>query len=359
MNIGIPKELRAYEYRVGLTPAGVKLLTQHGHICYVEHDAGLGAGFNDKEYEQAGASIVYTPHEAFGRADLLLKVSRPTLEEIQWLRPGATLAGFLHLGSTRQDQVEALLANQISSLAYELITLPDGTAPIRQPLSQIGGRLVGQIGAGLLQNNQGGKGILLGGMPGVPPADVVILGAGIVGAWAAQSMLGMNAHVTLLDNNLDALEQIYSKLPGVVTMLSNPMNILRAIAYADIVVGAVLVPGEAPPILITREMLRSMKTRSVLMDISIDEGGCFETSRPTTLEHPTFIEEGMIHYCVPNIPSIVARTATYAFQNAAFPYILELANKNIDLVAQSNPAIRAAIVTHHGELKPFRSTVSG
>ncbi len=351
MNIGIPKETRSFEYRVGLTPAGVQMLIRQGHICYVEHDAGLGAGFSDKEYEQAGGRIAYTPHEVFGRADLLLKFARPTLEEIEWLRSGTTLAGFLHLGSTRQDKVEALLANEITAIAYETITLPDGTVPIRRPLSQIGGRLTAQIGALLLQNNAGGKGILLGGAPGVPPAEVVILGAGTVGTWAVQAMLGMNAHVTVLDSELNALQHLYEQAPAAVTKISNPVNIARSIAFADIVIGAVFVPGERPPILITREMLHGMKPRSVIMDISIDEGGCLETSRPTTHAHPTYIEEGMIHYCVPNIPSVVARTATYAFLNAAFPYILAMANKGVERAIAEDPALELGVNTYHGNLR--------
>ena len=217
--------------------------------------------------------------------------------------------------------------------------LPDGTVPIRKPLSQIGGILAAQIGATLLQNNSGGKGILIGGMPGVPPAEVVIIGAGMAGTCAAQAFVGMGAHVTVLDTNLNALEAIHDALPCVVTMISNPINIERACAYADIVVGAVLVPGEHPPIVVTREMVRAMKPRSVIMDISIDEGGCVETSRPTTNEKPTFIEEGVIHYCVPNMPSVVARTSTYAFLNAALPFILELVTKGIDQAIAENPAI--------------------
>jgi alanine dehydrogenase len=350
MNIGIPKERRAFEYRVGLFPAGVRLLSQMGHTVYVEHEAGLEAGFSDQEYMQAGAKVAYTPHEVFGRADLLLKVARPLTEEIEWLRPGTALAGLLHLGSARQEKIEKLLDNEITAIAYEQITLPDGTVPIRKPLSQIGGILAAQIGARLLQNNAGGKGILLGGMPGVPPAEVVILGAGIAGAVAAKAFLGMGAHLTVLDSNINALEMIFDSLPGAVTMISNSINITRACSYADILVGAVLVPGERTPILVTREMVRQMKPRSVVMDISIDEGGCFETSRPTTNEKPTFIEEGVIHYCVPNMPSVVSRTSTYAFLNAAMPYIIELVTKGIDQAIESNPSIAHGVSTHRGKI---------
>jgi alanine dehydrogenase len=351
MNIGIPKERRPFEYRVGLTPAGVQMLSRHGHICYVEHDAGLGAGFSDPDYEQAGARLVYSPHEVFGRSDLLLKVARPMLEEIEWLRPGTAIAGLLHLSSARRDKIDLLVQNEITAVAYELIQLDNGTVPVRRPLSEIGGRLAAQIGARLLQNNAGGKGILLGGIAGVPPAEVVIVGAGIVGSNATESFLEMGAHVTVLDTDMNALKRIYDRYRGVVTMVYNALNVARACAYADVVVGAVLVPGERPPIVVPREIVRAMKPRAIIMDISIDEGGCVETSRPTTHERPTYIEEGVIHYCVPNMPSVVARTATYAFLNAAFPFILELANKGVDKAIQENPAIERGIYTYKGELK--------
>jgi alanine dehydrogenase len=355
MNIGIPKETRSFEYRVGLFPAGVKMLTQMGHTCYVEHDAGLGAGFSDQEYMNAGARIAYTPHEVFGRADLLLKVARPTEEEIDWLQPGSAIAGLLHLGSARKNKIEKLIEKEITAIAYEQIQLPDGTVPIRKPLSAIGGILAAQIGARLLQSNEGGKGILIGGMPGIPPAEVIVIGAGIAGSGAAKAFWGMGAHVTVLDTNINALETIYNTLPGVVTMISNPINIERACAYADIVVAAILVPGERPPIIITRQMLRNMKPRSIIMDISIDEGGCVETSRPTTNEKPTFIEEGIIHYCVPNIPSVVARTSTYAFLNAAMPFILEIVEKGVDRAIAENPAIEHGIGTYQGKVRHISS----
>jgi alanine dehydrogenase len=351
MNIGIPKERRPFEYRVGMTPSGVQLLVKQGHTCYIEHDAGLGAGFSDKEYELSGGRIAYSPHEVFGRADLLLKVARPMLEEIEWLRPGTTIAGLLHLGSARKDKIDALLKNNITAVAYEQITLQDGTVPVRRPLSQIGGRLTAQIGARLLQNNSGGKGILIGGVPGVPPAEVVIIGAGIVGTCATMGFIGMGAHVTVLDADLNALQNLSDRCPGVVTVMANPINIARSVAYADIAVGAILTSGEQPPIVVTREMVRSMKPRSVIMDISIDEGGCVETSRPTTHEHPTFVDEGIIHYCVPNMPSVVARTATYAYLNAAFPYILEVATKGIDVAILNDPALERSINTYRGNIK--------
>jgi alanine dehydrogenase len=358
MNIGIPKEKRPFEFRVGMTPAGVQLLCKAGHTCYVEHDAGLSAGFSDQEYQQAGAKIAYSGHEVFGRADLLLKVTRPLFEELEWLRPETIIAGLLHLGSAREDKIDLMLEKKITSLAYEQITLPDGTNPVRRPLSQIGGRLVPQIAAKLLQSDAGGKGVLLGGIAGVPPAEVVIIGSGLMGTCAAKSFLAMGAHVTVLDINPKALQEVIDQNCSAATLISNPVNIARTVCYADVVVGSVLVPGEHAPIVVTREMVRSMKPRSIIMDVSIDEGGCVETSHPTTHEHPTFIEEGVVHYCVPNIPSAVARTSTYAFINVAFPYILEIANEGIETAMSNVPAIRFGIGTYKGEAHVARFTLS-
>lgn len=349
MNIGIPKERRLFEFRVGMTPVGVQMLVEAGHTCYVEHEAGIGAGFSDVEYEQAGARIVYSGHEVFGRADLLLKVARPTYEELQWLRPGTTIMGLLHLASSRQDKVRIMQEKEITAIPYEQIRTEKGDVPVRRPLSQIGGSLVAPISARLLQNDAGGKGILLGGIASVPPAEVVIIGAGIFGTFATRALLGMGAHVTVLDKSMAALSRIYDLFPGVATVPAYPHNIARALSYADVVVAAILVPGERPPIIVTREMVRNMKPRSILMDISIDEGGCCETSRPTTHEKPTFIEEGVIHYCVPNIPSVVARTSTYAFVNAAFPYILEIASKGVDTAIKENADIERGVALFHGE----------
>jgi alanine dehydrogenase len=350
MNIGIPKERRAYEYRVGMTPIGVQMLTQKKHNCYVEHEAGLGAGFSDQEYELAGARIVYTPHEVFGRADLLLKVARPLLDEINWLRPGTTIAGLLHINSARKEKIDALLANQITALALEQVQTSPGTFPVRQPLAQIGGHMAPQIAARILQNDAGGKGILLGGVAGVPPAEVVVLGAGVAGTCATQAFLGVGAHVTVLDISLNHLQTLYDRFPNAITMISNPVNISRACAFADVVVGAIFVPGERTPVIVTREMVRGMKPRSIIIDLSIDEGGCVETSRPTSHDRPTYIEEGVTHYCVPNVPGVVARTATNAYINAAFPIIVDIADRGIDRSMHDNPAIEGAVHTHRGRI---------
>ena len=350
MNIGIPRERRPFEWRVGLSPAGVEMLTQNGHKVFIEHEAGLGAGFSDTEFEKAGARLVYSGEEVFGRSDLLLKVARPLKEELDWIRPETILAGFLHLASAQQDKIDILLEKKVASIAYEQIKAEDGTLPVLHPFSQIGGAMTAQIAARLLQNNWGGKGILMGGVPGVPPAEIVIIGAGVVGTYATQMFLGMGAHVTVIDHNFSALQRIWDRFPNIVTMLSTKRNIERSVAYADVVVGAVLTPGQRAPILVTRDMVRSMKPRSVIMDVSIDEGGCVETSRPSTHEHPVYIEEGILHYCVPNIPGAVARTATHAFVNCAMAYITEIADKGMEGIL-NNPSIEAAINTYDGKYK--------
>jgi alanine dehydrogenase len=271
-------------------------------------------------------------------------------EELDWMRPGTTVMGLLHLASAREDKTEVLLQKKITSIAYEQIQLPDGTLPVLRPFSQIGGRMSAAVAARFLQNNWGGKGILLGGIPGVPPAEVVILGGGTVGVCAANAFLGLGAHVTVIDKDVNVLQRVYTRFPNVVTMISTKRNIERAIAYADVVVGAVLITGERTPILITREMMQSMKPRSVFIDVSIDQGGCAETSRPTSHDQPTYIEEGILHYCVPNMPGVVARTATHAFVNAAMPYLLELTNLGVAEVIKQNPAIEKAVNTHDGKL---------
>jgi alanine dehydrogenase len=246
--------------------------------------------------------------------------------------------------------VEVLLQKSITSIAYEQIQLADGSLPVLRPFSQVGGSMAGTIAARLLQNNWGGKGILMGGIPGVPPAEVVIIGAGVVGTCAAKTALGLGAHVTVIDKDINALQRIYERFPTVVTMVSTKRNIERATAYSDVVIGAVLVSGQRAPVLLTREMVRAMKPRSVLMDVSIDQGGISETSRPTTHEQPTYIDEGVLHYCVPNMPGIVARTATHAFVNSAIPYNLEIANRGVVTAIEADPALELGVNTHAGKL---------
>lgn len=351
MNVGVPKERRPFEFRVGLSPMGVGLLTAAGHTCLVEAGAGLGAGFDDQAYVRAGGRIVYSRDEAFRRADMVLKVTRPTMDELQLLSEGQVLLGVLHMASAQAEKLEALIAQRVTAIAYEQIQLDDGSLPVLKPLSQIGGRMAAQIAAGLLENGPGGKGILIGGVPGVPPAEVVILGAGTVGTEAARTFLALGAHVTVLDRDLARLQAIEARCTGhLTTLVSYPFNLERVCRFADVLVGAVLVPGERAPILVTRAMVQQMKPRSVILDLSIDEGGCVETSRPTTHDQPTFVEAGVIHYCVPNIPGIVARTATHAFLNAAWPYIQAIAEQGVEAALAADVGLRRGLITHAGKL---------
>lgn len=351
MDIGVPCEHRQDEHRVGLTPAGVELLTAAGHACSVEKDAGRGAGFSDVDYQHAGARIVYSPQEVYGRADLVFKVTRPTADEVEWLRDGSTVMGFLHLMVSSPDRIRRMREKRITAIAYEMIQEDDGSLPVLMPLSQAAGRMTPQLAAVFLQNNHGGKGILLGGVPGVPPAEVVLIGAGTVGIAAARGFLAAGASVYVLDHDLGRLqflEQVSGSSGRLVTMVSHPFNIRKSVRFADVLVGAVLHPGARAPIVVTREMVKSMKARSVVMDISIDQGGCIETSRPTTHRDPTFIEENVIHYCVPNMTSVVARTATHAFNNAAWLYMREVANQGLASAVSRHPELRRGVILHEG-----------
>jgi alanine dehydrogenase len=350
MNICIPKERRPYEFRVGLSPMGVEMLIQHGHTVFIEHDAGMGAGFPDKEYDRVGAKIAYSADEIYGRAQLLLKIARPLDDELDMLQPGTTIAGFLHLASAHQNKIDALLKDKITAIAYEQIEEKDGSLPVLRPFSQIGGAMAAEVASRLMQSDHGGRGVLLGGLPGVPPAEVVIVGAGTSGTYAARAFKGLGAHVTILDKDINALQRISQYETNITTVLSTPRNISRACEYADVLVGAVLVPGARSPIVITRDMVKKMRHRSVFIDISIDQGGCSETSRPTTHDQPSYVEENVIHYCVPNMPGVVARTATYGFVNAAIEYILEIANLGVDKAIE-NPVIEAGVNTYKGELR--------
>jgi len=351
MDIGIPRERREGEYRVGLTPIGVQLLTAEGHTCYVERGAGLGAGFSDRDYESGGGKIVYSTQEAYGRAELVLKVARPMAEETDWLNDGQTVMGLLHLAAARRSRVETLLQKHITAIGYEMIQLDDGSLPVLTPLSQAAGRMTVQAAAMLLQNDRGGKGILLSGVPGVPPAEVVIVGAGTLGMCAARAFLGIGANVYLLDHDLKRLQAVDSQLHSrAITMVSHEFNLRKVVKFADVLIGAILVPGARTPIVITREMVRTMKPRSVIMDLSIDQGGCVETSRPTTHRVPTFIEENVIHYCVPNMTSVVARTATHAFNNAAWPYIQAVVRKGLDAAIAEDASLARGVNTRRGEI---------
>lgn len=353
MIIGIPRERRPDEHRVGLTPATIEMLTSAGHPCVIEKDAGRGAGFADIEYERAGARIVYSGEEVYGRADLVTKVAKPTREEAEWLKEDSTVMGFLHLAAGQRDRIETMLAKRVTAIAYETIQAEDGSLPVLAALSHMAGLMVPQVAGTLLQNERGGKGILLSGVPGVPPAEVVILGAGTFGMAAARAFLGLGASVYVLDMDLARLQRIENHL-GIgrhaVMMVAHPANIRKVATFADVIVGAIHIPGERSPIVVTREMVRSMKPRSVILDIAIDQGGCVETSRPTTHRDPTFIEENVIHYCVPNMTSVVARSATHTLSNAAWPFVSAVADHGLQGALERVPALRRGVSTHAGHV---------
>jgi alanine dehydrogenase len=348
MHISIPRERRPDENRVGLTPAGVERLAADGHRCYVERGAGLGAGFSDEDFTRAGAQVVYSGEETYGRADLVIKVARPTAEELSRLRPGQTVLAFWHLASASPDNLETLLKQGITAIAYETIQTDDGALPVLRPMSQIAGRMSAHIGASLLQNDHGGKGILLGGVPGVPPAEVVILGAGVVGTHAAHAFLGLGATVYVLDREMSRLERISEQCGRVITMVAHPFNLRKVARFADVLVGAVLVPGVRTPLLVTHEMVREMRPRSVILDIAIDQGGCVETSHPTSHRSPTFVTENVIHYCVPNMPGVLGRTATHALNNATWPFVQLIAAVGTEHALAQNPALARGVATQRG-----------
>jgi alanine dehydrogenase len=351
MNICIPKERRDSEYRVGLTPAGVRLLCQSGHACFIEHDAGVGSGFIDYDYQLAGGQIVYSGEEVYGRADFLLKVSRPTVQEFFWMRKGSMIMGFLHLAAGSTEKADLLTNKNITAIGYEIIQDDEGTLPVLIPLSQLGGRMVPQVAAALAQNNYGGKGILLGGVPGVPPAEVVIIGGGTAGRAAARNFIGMGAAVYVLDHDLAKLRVFdHHFKSNLVTMVSHEFNLAKVCKFADVLVGAVLVPGERTPILITLDMIRSMRPRSVVIDLSIDQGGCIETSHPTTHTNPTFLEEDILHYCVPNMTGVLGRTATHAMNNASWPFVKMIADVGFEAALENNSALRRGMYTYKGEI---------
>ncbi len=351
MDIGVPRERRASEYRVGITPANVQILHDEGHRIYVEQGAGVGSGYSDEDYRRAGAILVYATEEAFARAELVLKVARPTPEETIWLRSDQIVCGFLYLPAARKSRVQHFLNNHVTAIGYETIQEDDGSLPVLQPISEITGRMCAQVAARLLENTSGGKGILLGGVPGVAPAEVVVLGGGTVGVNAARVFLGLGANVYLLDQDIKRLHFVDNLFMGrVVTLMSNPLNVDKMVRFADVVVGAIQVPGARSPILINRELVRSMKRRSIIMDVAVTTGGCVETTRPTTHTSPTYIEEGIIHYCVPNMTGIVARTATHAFNNAAWPYIHSIASEGLDAAIEKSPSLARGVNTRAGKI---------
>ncbi|MFH2053807.1 MAG: alanine dehydrogenase [bacterium] len=355
MIIGIPRSRIQDEFRVGLPPRMVTNLVSCGAQVVVEKHAGHGSGFADESYEQAGARIVHQLEEVYGRADLILKVNRPVSSEYQLLREGQILMSVMHLAVAEPELVRTLLDRECTAVDYTTIEDAGGNLPVLRPLSQIAGRMVPQIAARYLQTDHGGLGILLGGTPGVPPAEVVVIGAGTVGRNAVRACLGAGARVTLLDSDLDRLSEIDWTFPGrVTTFPANEATLRKALSYADVVVGAVLIPGTRTPHLVTKEMVGLLREKSLVIDISVDQGGCFETSRPTRLSDPTYTVDGITHYCVPNLPSLVARSATYALANATLPYIEAIVRNSLEGALAADPTLRRGVnimkgrVTHPG-----------
>jgi alanine dehydrogenase len=350
MLVGVPKEIKNQESRVGLTPASVKELTLRGHPVLVERNAGAAIGLADAMYEASGATIVDSAREVFERADMIVKVKEPQPQECAMLREGQILYTYLHLAPD-PAQTEALVASKAVCIAYETITGPNGGLPLLAPMSEVAGRMAVQAGATHLEKSKGGMGLLLGGVPGVAPGHVAIIGAAVVGTNALQIAVGMGARVTVLDKNVDRLRQLDLVFGNrVQTMYSNAHTIEEAVLDADLVIGGVLVPGAAAPKLVTRQMVAKMKQGAVIVDVAIDQGGCFETSRATTHEQPTFIVDGVVHYCVANMPGAVARTSTFALNNATIAHALALADKGWQKALLANPHLKNGLNVCQGQV---------
>ena len=350
MLLGVPKEIKDNEFRVGMTPASVFELTHHGHQVLVEKDAGAGSGLSDDEYRSAGASIVDAAETIFARAEMVVKVKEPQAAERKMLRPGQILFTYLHLAPDL-PQTEDLIKGGAVCIAYETVTSSNGGLPLLTPMSEVAGRLAPQVGAHALEKAAGGRGVLLGGVPGAPAADVLIIGGGVSGANAATVALGMGAQVTILDRSLDVLRRLDVQFEGRVrTIFSTRAAIGDLVKKADLVIGAVLVPGAAAPKLITRDMLRTMKQGSVIVDIAIDQGGCTEASKPTTHSQPTYVVDGVVHYCVANMPGAVARTSTIALNNATLPFAVALADKGVAGALAADPHLRHGLNVHKGRV---------
>jgi alanine dehydrogenase len=349
MDVGLVKDRRPFEHRIGLTPGGVRALTESGHRVYLEDDAGLEAGFPNEIYRNAGATIVYSDEEVRLRSEMLIRLSPPNPGECEGYKPGQTVISAWHLAVASQDYFERLIENKVTTIGYEIIENDRGEAPVLKAMSEIAGRLAVTIGAGLVLNEFGGKGLLLGGAPGIPPASMVILGAGTLGCEAAKFARGLGAHVLVLDNDINALRRVQAVTPEEVpTMTATRPHIEKALAFADILVCAVAVHGERTPVLVTRDMLKLMKPRSVIMDLSIDQGGCCETSRPTDFSNPTYEIDGIIHFCVPNLASTASRASTRALTNAMLPFVEEIADKGFAQAVRDNSAIRRGTYTFDG-----------
>ncbi|MBY0471288.1 alanine dehydrogenase [bacterium] len=350
MIVGVPKEIKNKENRVGMVVAGVRALTQSGHKVLVQHNAGVGAGISDEDYRKAGATIVESPKEIFDRSDMIVKVKEPLPEEYSMLRDGQILYTYLHLAADER-LTKALMERRIVGIAYETIQAPDGSLPLLAPMSAVAGRMATQIGATYLQHDHGGKGMLLGGVTGVDRASVVVLGGGVVGINAAKMAVGLGAKVSILDVNvhrLDYLSDIFGN--EINTLYSNSEQVEKAVLGADLVIGAVLVPGAKAPKLVTREMISKMQPGGVVVDVAVDQGGSVETCRPTSHEHPTYTVDGVIHYAVPNMPGAVPRTSTYALTNVTMRYALMLANLGWKDAVAKDEALRKGVNIFNGKV---------
>lgn len=350
MIIGIPKEIKDNEYRVGMVPVGVEEMKNAGHKVLVEKSAGLGSAISDGDYQKAGAEIIPAHEEIFQKAEMIIKVKEPLPSEYKLLKSGQIVFTYFHLAANK-SLTDEIIKSGIVAIAYETVQTEDGKTPLLTPMSEVAGRMSVQEGAKYLEKPMMGKGILLGGVPGVAPANVVIIGGGVVGTNAAKVAAGLGARVTILDVNLDRLRYLDDIMPkNVITLMSNSYNVKEKLKEADLVVGAVLIPGAKAPMIVTRNMLKLMKQGSVIVDIAIDQGGCVETSRPTTHSEPVYIEEGVVHYCVTNMPGAVAGTSTYALTNVTLPYALEIANSGYRKAAESNKALAKGLNAVNGKL---------
>ncbi len=350
MRIGVPKEIKDHEDRVGLVPASVRELTGRGHEVWVEHAAGHGIGVTDTDYEAAGAKMVASVDDIWAAAELIVKVKEPLAVERKKLRPEQILFTYLHLAPD-PEQARELIASGATCIAYETVTSPSGTLPLLTPMSEVAGRMSVQVGAHYLENAHSGRGILLGGVPGVPPAEVLILGGGVSGANAALIAIGMGAEVTVVDRSIDVLRRLVAQHgTRIKTLYSTSEAIAAEIAKADLVIGTVLIPGAAAPKLVTQALLRTMKKGSVIVDVAIDQGGCTETSRPTTHSEPTYVVDGVVHYCVANMPGGVARTSTFALNNATLPFVLALAAKGWRQALREDRYLRDGLNVHAGQI---------
>ncbi len=350
MIIGVPKEVKDHESRVGVTPAGVHALVSAGHTVLVEHNAGELSAMPDDEYQAAGAEIVGGAHDVWRLAEMVVKVKEPIEKEYRHFREGLVLFTYLHL-APMLELTDALLANKVTGIAYETVRDRAGTLPLLTPMSEVAGRMSVQVGAAYLEKERGGRGVLLGGVPGVPPGNVVVLGGGIVGTNAARIALGLGARVTLVDLNLNRLRELDDIFNGrLYTLASNSYNIGRAVRDADLVIGGVLIPGAAAPKLVTKAMVAKMKRGAVIVDVAIDQGGCIETARPTTHSEPSYVVDGVVHYCVTNMPAAVPNTSTLALTNATFAYLMKLAKHGANAAIQEDAGIAAGVNTFNGIL---------